>query len=149
MKNLLVYTDGACRGNPGIGAYGFVILTDNTPIQQTNVYPQTTNNRMELEAVINALTFISKKKISFTTITLHSDSKYVIQGVTNWIINWKKNNWKTSAKKDVKNQDLWQQLDTLNNELPIEWIWVKGHANNPYNNLCDQIANEAIDLYNA
>lgn len=104
--------------------------------------PETTNNRMELAAVIEALRSLKRR----CAVELYTDSKYVLQGINDWIVNWKKNGWKTAAKKPVKNVDLWQQLDEQSNRHDISWHWVKGHSGNPGNEMADQLANDAIDL---
>jgi len=145
MNSIQIYTDGACRGNPGPGAYAYVVLLSPAPVQYAEAVESTTNNRMELTAAIKALECAQQKVVPQTELVLLSDSNYLIQGVTSWLANWKRNGWKTSAKKNVKNRDLWQELDRLTASLPITWQWVKGHAENEYNNLCDQLANDAID----
>ncbi len=144
-----IYTDGACSGNPGPGGWGFVIIdkdSDNEIIKNSGAKKNTTNNRMELSAVIEALKTIKEKKLNETenSLSIYTDSQYVKNGISAWIFNWKKNNWKTSAKKPVKNQDLWQELDKLSIELKPTWNWVKGHAGNRYNEECDRLAVEAI-----
>ncbi len=144
MKNITIYTDGACSGNPGPGGWGAVILIDGTEIPLSGGEKATTNNRMELMAVIEGLNYISRRlDSSESSITIVTDSQYVKNGITDWIINWKKNGWKTAAKKPVKNQDLWILLDELVAKFSIEWKWVKGHSGNKYNEMCDKIAVEA------
>ena len=137
-----VYTDGACSGNPGLGGWGVVILiNDKEPVYLSGGSKQTTNNQMELTAAIEALKFlpINSKIIIFT------DSKYVKEGIELWIINWKKNGWKTKSKKPVKNKDLWKKLDGLINKHSIKWSWVKGHSGNEQNEKADELAREFIE----
>ena len=132
-----IYTDGSCIGNPGAGGWAAIILDDKNEKIISGNKNNTTNNQMELFAAIKALSNFNKKK-SFKIFT---DSNYVKDGITKWIKNWKKNNWKTSAKKPVKNADLWQILDTLNEQHEIEWCWVKGHSGHPGNERADELAN--------
>ena len=136
-----IYTDGACSGNPGPGGWGAVIFDEDN--NQTNISGKeknTTNNRMEILAAIMAL----KKIKSNSQITIYTDSTYVKNGITEWMYNWKKNDWKTASKKPVKNKDLWIKLDKLCEKNKVSWKWVKGHATNKYNNLADQLATSAI-----
>ena len=136
-----IYTDGACSGNPGPGGWGAVIFDNDN--NQTNISgneKNTTNNRMEILAAIMAL----KKIKSNSQITIYTDSIYVKNGITEWMFNWKKNDWKTASKKPVKNKDLWIKLDKLCEKNKVSWKWVKGHATNKYNNLADQLATSAI-----
>ncbi|THB65675.1 MAG: ribonuclease HI [Gammaproteobacteria bacterium] len=144
MTNVVdIFTDGACRGNPGPGGWG-ALLRYNGKEKKLNGYTKkTTNNRMEMMAVIEALSALNRP----CNIRLSSDSRYVIDGITKWINGWKKNNWKNSSKKEVKNSDLWKKLDLLTEKHNIEWVWVKGHAGHIENELVDQLANEAIDKY--
>ena len=135
-----VYTDGACKGNPGPGGWGVAIISSEKTVYLKGFNSKTTNNIMELTAVIEALKTINLK----TTIKIYTDSKYVKLGITEWILNWKKNGWKTSSKKDVKNKILWIQLDKLVNKNKIKWEWVKGHSGNKFNEKVDELANEAI-----
>ena len=138
---LKIYTDGACRGNPGPGGWGAVLRYNGTEKRLYGGEAESTNNRMELTAVIKALETVTRHcKIDLTT-----DSKYVIQGITEWLDGWKKRGWKTAAKKPVLNQDLWVQLDTQVSRHDIEWHWVKGHSGHPENELADQLANQGID----
>ena len=131
-----IYTDGACSGNPGKGGWGAVIIDKNESIEKiSGSSSNTTNNRMELTAVIESIKYCKNGELSIFT-----DSKYVKDGIENWIKNWKKNGWKTANKQDVKNKDLWLQLDELNNQKKIQWNWVKGHAENTYNNMADELA---------
>ena len=136
-----IYTDGACSGNPGPGGWGAVIFdNDNNQTNISGKEKNTTNNRMEILAAIMAL----KKIKSNSQITIHTDSTYVKNGITEWMFNWKKNDWKTASKKPVKNKDLWIKLDKLCEKNKVSWKWVKGHATNKYNNLADQLATSAI-----
>ena len=136
-----IFTDGACRGNPGPGGWGAILRYNEHEKHLKGSETLTTNNRMELTAVIKALEKLKKVcKVDVTT-----DSQYVKKGITIWLLNWKKNGWKTSQKKPVKNIDLWQELDALTKQHEINWHWVKGHSNHPENELADQLANEAID----
>lgn len=146
MENkIIIYTDGGCSGNPGPGGWGAVILADNEELCLSGGEKNTTNNRMELTAAISALTtIVNNSKYQNRTIALFSDSQYVKNGITSWITNWKKNGWKTAAKKPVLNQDLWQKLDSLNNTLSIDWNWVKGHAGIKYNEMCDSLCQKEI-----
>jgi len=136
-----IYTDGACSGNPGPGGWGAVIFdNDNNQTNISGKEKNTTNNRMEILAAIMAL----KKIKSNSQITIYTDSTYVKNGITEWMFNWKKNDWKTARKKPVKNKDLWIKLDKLCEKNKVSWKWVKGHATNKYNNLADQLATSAI-----
>ena len=136
-----IYTDGACSGNPGPGGWGAVIFdNDNNQTNISGKEKNTTNNRMEILAAIMAL----KKIKSNSQITIYTDSIYVKKGITEWMFNWKKNDWKTASKKPVKNKDLWIKLDKLCEKNKVSWKWVKGHATNKYNNLADQLATSAI-----
>ena len=139
---ITIYTDGACSGNPGIGGWGAVILEKNKEdIFLNGGHDNTTNNRMELTAAIEALKYFVDKK----NITLITDSKYVKDGIQSWIQNWKKNGWKTAAKKPVKNKELWVELDDLITKHNITWEWVKGHAGNTYNEQADYLARRYIE----
>ena len=136
-----MYTDGACRGNPGPGGWGALIRFNVHEKELCGGEQDTTNNRMELMAAIQGLESLSRA----CEVKLYTDSKYVMQGITEWIHNWKKKGWKTAAKKPVKNADLWQQLDTARERHQIEWIWVKGHAGHEGNERADELANRGID----
>jgi len=149
-----LYTDGACSQNPGPGGWAFVmILKDYQGDQKEQELLRgagseklTTNNRMELLAVIKALSAYQTEilpKYTNYSLTVHTDSQYVQQGISSWIKKWKLNGWRTASREPVKNQDLWQQLDSLASQLSPEWMWVKGHAGNRYNELCDRLAVEA------
>lgn len=136
-----IYTDGACRGNPGPGGWGVLLISGNRRKTMHGGSPETTNNRMELTAVIEALNALKGKQ----QVVLHSDSKYVLDGISRWIDGWKNRGWKTAAKKPVKNQDLWQALDQARERHVINWKWVKGHAGDPGNEEADALANLGID----
>jgi ribonuclease HI len=136
-----IYTDGACSGNPGKGGWGALIQeNDDDEKKLSGSELNTTNNRMELTAVIRALEHYNEAK----EIEIFTDSKYVMQGITEWIKNWKSNHWKTSQKKDVKNKDLWVLLDTVSAKHDIKWSWVKGHAGDYGNEIADKLATQAI-----
>ena len=135
-----IYTDGACSGNPGPGGWGVLIRElDKEDTEISGGEKDTTNNRMELLAAIKALESIENNK----EIIIYTDSNYVKDGITQWISNWKKNNWKTSKKKPVKNQKLWKKLDELVKFHDVKWEWIKGHSTNIYNNLVDELARKA------
>jgi ribonuclease HI len=140
-NKVVIYTDGACRGNPGPGGWGVLLKYKDSDKTLKGFDAETTNNRMELMAVIEGLRSLTYG----CTIELNTDSKYVLQGINDWIVNWKKNGWKTAAKKPVKNVDLWQQLDEQVGRHDISWHWVKGHSGVPGNEAADQLANDAID----
>ena len=138
-----IFTDGACRGNPGPGGWGALLRFGSKEKEINGYAPSTTNNIMELTAVIEALKQIKKPyEIDITT-----DSNYVKNGITVWIHNWKTNGWKTAAKKSVKNKELWVELDELIQIHQINWIWVKGHSGHPENEKADELANIAIDNF--
>lgn len=141
MSDIHIYTDGACRGNPGPGGWGALLICGSKQKALNGAEALTTNNRMELLAVIKALEALTKPCKAILT----SDSKYVLQGITEWMDGWKKRGWKTAGKHPVKNQDLWEQLDRLNQIHKIDWRWIKGHSGHPENERVDQLANEAID----
>jgi len=138
-EKITIYTDGACSGNPGKGGWAAVIIEDENEKTISGSEMLTTNNRMELLAVINAL-----KEVSSVEIDIYTDSKYVKNGIESWIKNWKMNGWMTAAKQPVKNKDLWLELDTLVTKKEIEWKWVKGHSNDHYNTIVDEAARKAI-----
>lgn len=140
-KVITIYTDGACRGNPGPGGWGAFLEYGDKQRTLHGGEELTTNNRMELTAVIKALEAIKLK----CQIELYTDSKYVLQGITEWLPNWKKRNWLTASKKPVQNVDLWKELDALVPEHEINWHWVKGHSGDPGNELADLLANKGID----
>ncbi len=146
MEKIKVYTDGGCRGNPGPGGWAFVILKDENNIQMSGSDKDTTNNKMELTAVIKALEYISSSEDFInSTAVIHTDSAYVKNGITSWIKKWEINGWKTASRQPVKNKELWQQLKMLDNKIKAEWKWVKGHAGNKYNEICDSIVGKEID----
>ena len=136
-----VYTDGSCLGNPGNGGWAFLIVGEKNICYRTGFELNTTNNQMELVAVIKALEFLKE----FRDISIYTDSNYVKQGITTWIINWKKNNWKTSIKQPVKNKELWERLDELNLSKNINWSWVKAHNIDEFNNQVDTLARKAAE----
>jgi|TARA_B100001758_G_scaffold245536_1_gene258722 ribonuclease HI len=138
---LYIYTDGACRGNPGKGGWGAWLVYNKTEKELYGFSADTTNNIMELTAVIEALKSLKRK----CPIIITTDSTYVKNGINDWIYSWKKNNWKTANKKSVKNKELWIALDELCALYDIEWKWVKGHSGHPGNEKADQLANQAID----
>ena len=136
-----IFTDGACRGNPGPGGWGAVLRYKGKERQLHGGEAHTTNNRMELLAVIEALRALTRA----ASVRVTTDSQYVKNGITQWIHGWKRNGWKTSNKKPVKNDDLWRTLDELVARHDVEWAWVKGHSGHPENELADQLANRGID----
>ena len=140
-KEVEVYTDGACSGNPGPGGWGATIKLEEETVEIYGGENNTTNNRMELIAAIKALEFLNESH----KIILYTDSNYVKDGITKWIFNWKKNNWKTSSKKPVKNKELWERLDELNLSKNINWIWVKAHNVDEFNNQVDILARKAAE----
>ena len=136
-----IYTDGACSGNPGPGGWGVFIENSGNVTELSGRDENTTNNRMELKAVIEALKFFTIN----SKLTIHTDSKYVMDGASRWIINWKKNNWKTASKNPVKNKELWERLDQLNYLKKIKWKWVKAHDTNKLNNEVDLLARQSAE----
>ena len=136
-----IYTDGACRGNPGPGGWGVLLRYGNHERRLYGAEPDTTNNRMELRAAIEGLSALQRPCLVRVT----TDSQYVRKGITEWMANWKRRGWRTADKKPVKNIDLWQQLDALNARHQVEWHWVRGHTGHPENELADALANQAID----
>jgi len=135
-----IYTDGACSGNPGPGGWGALLIWNGHEKELSGAEANTTNNRMELMAAIMALNALKRP----STVHLHTDSRYLKDGINSWIHNWKRNGWKTAAKKPVKNDDLWQALDAAIKRHRIEWHWVKGHAGHPENERADKLATQAI-----
>jgi len=142
VAEVVIYTDGACRGNPGPGGWGVVLTSGKHYKEIYGAEVETTNNRMELTAAIKALQSLKR---SDSNIKLYTDSVYVKNGITQWLENWKIRGWKTASKKPVKNIELWQQLDEVNSQHNVEWCWVKGHAGIEGNEKADQLANKAID----
>jgi ribonuclease HI len=140
-----IYTDGACRGNPGPGGWGALLKSDKSEKELSGAEPATTNNRMELTAVIRALEALKRP----VQARLYTDSEYVQRGISEWLPAWKSRGWRTADRKPVKNQDLWQRLDELASRHEIEWRWVPGHAGVPDNERVDRLANEAIDALQA
>jgi ribonuclease HI len=136
-----IYTDGACKGNPGVGGWGALLEMGGKERELFGGEAHTTNNRMELLAVIRALETLRRH----CAVQLHTDSKYVQQGITEWIHNWKKRGWRTADKKPVKNDDLWKELDELAQKHDIEWLWVKGHAGHNGNERADELANRGVE----
>lgn len=144
MTEVTIYTDGACKGNPGPGGWGVLLRSsDGTEKELFGGERETTNNRMEMMAVIQALSALKRP----CAVVLHLDSQYVLKGITEWLVGWKAKGWKTAAKQPVKNVDLWQQLDQLvsHNGHRIDWRWVKGHAGDPGNERADALANRGVE----
>jgi ribonuclease HI len=139
-KNVDIWTDGACSGNPGPGGWGAVLRYGDSEKELSGGEAATTNNRMELMGAIAALEALKGE----VKVTLHTDSKYVMDGVTKWIHGWKKNGWKTADRKPVKNEDLWKRLDAAREKHDVTWKWVKGHADDVMNNRADELARGAI-----
>ena len=146
---ITIYTDGACVGNPGPGGWAAIVLLENEKKELFGGERLTTNNRMELIAAIKGLEYCSKqeeKQPSLKLVRIFTDSTYVKEGITVWINNWEKNNWKTADKKNVKNVDLWKRLKELVKSNQVEWNWVKGHSEDPMNDLADKLAKEATPI---
>ncbi len=137
-----MWTDGACKGNPGPGGWGVLMRYGTHERELFGGELETTNNRMELTAVIKALEALTRP----CAVTLHVDSSYVMNGMKTWIAGWKRNGWRTSAKKPVKNVDLWQELDAAIARHEVTWVWVKGHAGDPGNERADELANKGVEL---
>lgn len=142
-KSVTIYTDGACSGNPGPGGWGVLLRYGDVEKELYGGEEETTNNRMELTAAIEALNALKRPCV----VELHTDSQYVKGGVTGWIKGWKKNGWKTSAKKPVKNVDLWQALDEAQTRHDVRWHWVKGHAGHPDNEKADELARRGMEPF--
>jgi ribonuclease HI len=136
-----IFTDGSCKGNPGPGGWGAILRSGTHEKELWGGARETTNNRMELTAVIESLKALKRR----VTVRVHTDSTYVQQGITTWIHGWKKNGWRTKAKEPVKNADLWQALDELVQGHDISWHWVKGHAGHPENERADELANRGVE----
>ena len=141
MTEVVIYTDGACSGNPGPGGWGVVMRWQGKEKELYGFDPVTTNNRMELMAAIQALEALQRP----TTVSLHTDSKYLLDGITKWIPNWQRNGWKTAARKPVKNEDLWRRLIEAMRPHDVDWVWVKGHAGDPGNERADALARRGIE----
>jgi ribonuclease HI len=142
MTSVKIYTDGACRGNPGPGAWAALLIAGAERKEIYGAEPQTTNNRMELLAVIGGLGALKRR----CAVQIYTDSKYVLQGATEWLPQWKTRGWRTASRQAVKNQDLWENLDAAMAAQDIEWHWVRGHSGDEGNEYVDQLANRAIDL---
>lgn len=140
-KTVEIFTDGACRGNPGPGGWGALLRYNGKEKELRGAESETTNNRMELTAAIRALAALNKP----CRVRLTTDSNYLKNGITQWLVNWKRKNWRTADKKPVKNVDLWQRLDELSQRHQVEWHWVRGHSGHSENERADALANRAID----
>ena len=140
MTSVVIYTDGACKGNPGPGGWGALLIIGDRERELFGGEARTTNNRMELTAVIRALESLT----SGCTVEIHTDSQYVKNGIETWIHGWKRNGWKTSDRKPVKNAELWRELDALRAQHEVTWYWVKGHADNAGNVRADELANQGV-----
>lgn len=143
MADVVIYTDGACSGNPGPGGWGAILINGDNRKELKGGEAQTTNNRMELLAAIEALNALKVP----CRVDLHTDSSYLRDGITSWINNWKRNGWKTASKKPVKNEDLWKQLEEARQRHEVRWHWVKGHAGHPENERADELAREGMAIY--
>lgn len=141
-KTIDIYTDGACSGNPGPGGWGAILRWNGHEKEMFGYAPETTNNRMEMTAVIEALRSLKRA----VPVRIHTDSQYVQKGMTEWIRGWKRRGWKTAGKEPVKNEDLWRLLDELAADHEIEWLWVRGHAGHPENERADELARRGIEL---
>ncbi len=144
-----IYTDGACVGNPGPGGWAAIVLFENKKKELFGGEKLTTNNRMELTAAIKALEYCAreeKKQLFLKNVKIFTDSVYVKEGITVWVNNWEKNNWKTADKKNVKNVDLWKKLKSLTKSNRVEWYWIKSHSENPMNDLADELAKKATPI---
>jgi ribonuclease HI len=141
LSRVEIYTDGACRGNPGVGGWGAILRSGGRERELSGGDPATTNNRMELTAAIRALEALKCR----CAVALYTDSQYVRQGITTWLADWKRRDWRTADRKPVKNRDLWEQLDALAAQHDIEWHWVRGHDGHPENERADALANRGID----
>jgi len=141
MTSVTIFTDGACRGNPGPGGWGVLLVSDSKEKELYGGAADTTNNRMELTAAIEGLQALKRHG----AVTIYTDSEYLRRGITEWIEQWKRRGWKTAAKKAVKNADLWRELDEVVSGKEIDWHWVKGHSGHPGNERADELANRGVD----
>ncbi len=141
MSKVDIFTDGACKGNPGTGGWGALLVADGHEKEIFGGEPNTTNNRMELRAVIEALSILTRP----CDVVLHTDSQYVQKGISEWIHGWKARGWKTAAKEPVKNEDLWKALDLAQHQHKVEWKWVRGHNGHPGNERADVLANRGVE----
>lgn len=141
IDNVVIFCDGACKGNPGVGGWGALLQSRGRERELCGGERETTNNRMELMAAISALEALTRP----CTVRLYTDSKYVQQGISSWLPDWKRRDWKTAAKKPVKNEDLWRRLDAIASKHQVEWLWIKGHAGHDGNERADQLANRGAE----
>lgn len=139
-ETIYIYSDGACKGNPGPGGWGALLVSGGHRKEISGGEANTTNNRMEMTAVIRALELLKRP----STVEVHTDSQYVQKGISEWMAGWKRRNWRTADGKPVKNQDLWQRLDALAQQHRIQWVWVRGHNGHPENERADQLANQGV-----
>jgi len=145
LDTIQIYTDGGCSGNPGPGAWAYIIIDGENRLQDSGSAPATTNNRMELRAVIEALKRIGGEAAAGgRELEIYTDSRYVQQGISDWILRWEQNGWRTRAKKPVKNRELWQELRSLSRDLKVTWHWLAGHAGHCLNEECDRLVGEAM-----
>jgi ribonuclease HI len=145
VSDIRIYTDGGCSGNPGPGAWAYIILSGETRLSASEAAPDTTNNRMELAAVIAALEQVTRRREwDAASLEIYTDSEYVQKGITRWIRAWEANGWRTSGKRPVKNQDLWKRLRQLSAGRSVQWHWLAGHAGHPLNEECDRLVRRAI-----
>lgn len=144
-----IYTDGACKNNPGRGGWAYIVLDEfDQVVRQSSAHVEnTTNNKMELTAALEALKYVDTSNKGIGEVTIFVDSKYVYDGITTWINGWKKKNWKTSTQKDVLNQDLWRELDFYNEKHKIKWQWVRAHVGNKWNEVVDKAASDAANIF--
>ncbi len=147
QNSIVLYSDGACRGNPGPGSYACIGQNQNSEIlfTEADVDSHTTNNKMEMKGAIRALEIVEESGLTYERIALFTDSKYVVDGIQKWVPSWKQRGWKKADKKEPENLELWKRLDELNQNTKVEFYWVKGHAGHPQNEFCDRLANEALD----
>lgn len=146
MDKIDIFTDGGCSGNPGPGGWAFVVLSNGSILSYSSGGDaQTTNNKMELTAVIRALE--TCQSLGIKSVSISTDSQYVKNGITAWIYNWKKNGWKTASKDPVKNKELWVKLDEIRSKFEINWVWVKGHAGIEFNEMCDSLVRKEMEKF--